>query len=291
LLLKRFRSQLLAGSVSVLWKEKRQEMKRVIGIHEYPVKGLLGCPRSSVRLGAKGQIGNDRRWWFTEEGQPKIIVAGKWAHRTSNRNFWRIRPEFDVDCSEVRLALDRSTDDISIADDVRLRLAHGDKFTRWMESVLGVPLQMHSNAILGNPDTLKFPAFTLISEGTVEEIANWFNWSPDDVVRRLRVNLVVGGVPAFEEYAFVGRLFSVGESTFKAAQACPRCPVPGIDPFTGEATEEFRAKFVEKMKPHSDRLSPPLLRSKTGFVAALHCTPIRLVKGSTIDLDSTFEVH
>jgi uncharacterized protein YcbX len=53
-------------------------------------------------------------------------------------------------------------------------------------------------------------------------------------MRRFRPNLVLDGLPAFEEDYI--KLLRVGNASVRPVKRCARCTVPGVDPATGEQT-------------------------------------------------------
>jgi len=65
----------------------------------------------------------------------------------------------------------------------------------------------------------------------------------------MRVNVEVGGVPAFWEDQFVGAdapAFEAGGVRFEGVEPCGRCVVPARDPDTGEELSDFRERFLDR---------------------------------------------
>jgi uncharacterized protein YcbX len=58
--------------------------------------------------------------------------------------------------------------------------------------------------------------------------------APPATMARFRANLVLEGLPAYEE-DFI-RTLRIGDVTLRAVKRCARCTVPGVDPATGVAS-------------------------------------------------------
>ncbi len=89
---------------------------------------------------------------------------------------------------------------------------------------------------------------------TIDTVAGWFGGvAPDEMRRRLRPNVVLGGVPAFwEDHLFADRdsrvRFSIGGTALLGVNPCQRCVVPSRDPDTGDQIERFNQRFIEKRR-------------------------------------------
>lgn len=107
---------------------------------------------------------------------------------------------------------------------------------------------------MGFPDDTNASGPTVISTGTLEEVASWFlDVSVDEMRLRLRANLEIGGVPPFWEdqlFAQEGQCvqFRVGEVLLKGINPCQRCVVPSRDSQTGEVTRNFQKIFIQQRR-------------------------------------------
>jgi Uncharacterized Fe-S protein len=114
--------------------------------------------------------------------------------------------------------------------------------------------QPHRNREGGFPDDTTAAGPTIISEATIDTVAGWFDGvDAKGMRRRLRPNVVLGGVPAFwEDHLFADRdsrvRFSIGDVDFFGVNPCQRCVVPSRDPDTGDQIEGFNERFVEKRR-------------------------------------------
>jgi len=53
-------------------------------------------------------------------------------------------------------------------------------------------------------------------------------------IRRLRGNLVVGDLPAWDEFSWLGKRIAIGEAELEVLRPAQRCPATSVNPQTGE---------------------------------------------------------
>ena len=86
------------------------------------------------------------------------------------------------------------------------------------------------------------------------DTSGWFDGiDTEGMCRRLRPNIVLGGVPAFwEDHLFADRdsrvRFSIGDAELLGVNPCQRCVVPSRDPDTGDEIEGFNQTFIEQRR-------------------------------------------
>ena len=145
-----------------------------------------------------------------------------------------IRSEFHFGLGEVVLRTDAESSHFRINQDQA-------KLEKWFSERLGQPVTLSHNPVSGFPDDDEASGPTLVSTATLEETATWFpGMTPEEVRRRFRPNLEIGGVPAFwEDRLFQGTgeivAFRIGETTIEGIKPCARCTVPPRDSVTGES--------------------------------------------------------
>jgi uncharacterized protein YcbX len=98
---------------------------------------------------------------------------------------------------------------------------------------------------MGFPDDTTSPGPTIISTATLASIASWY---PDldvaEIRRRLRTNIELDGVQAFEEdQLFAQDSFQLGQVKILGINPCQRCVVPTRDSFTGLPNKQFQKVF------------------------------------------------
>lgn len=113
-------------------------------------------------------------------------------------------------------------------------------------------LRLLENTTGGFPDDAVSPGPTVVSTATLECVAGWFQGlALDEVRRRFRANLEVGGVEPFWEdrlYAEAEQVvrFQIGDALLEGVNPCQRCVVPTRNSLTGEATSGFAKQFAAR---------------------------------------------
>ena len=112
----------------------------------------------------------------------------------------RLRTRFTSDFSSVTLSQAES------AQEVTFHLHNQQQeLEAWLSDYFQQPVTLASNLSTGFPDDTEAAGPTVISTATLEAVASWYpGISVEEVRRRFRTNLELGGVPAFWE----DRLFS-----------------------------------------------------------------------------------
>ncbi|WP_372911732.1 MOSC domain-containing protein [Salinigranum sp.] len=212
----------------------------------YPVKSLDGVEREAARFTTGGALELDRTYALVDE-------EGGYVNGKRERAVHRLRSEFDVASCHLDLSspdVASETFDLSLDDEDRPTDA--DALTEWLSTYFGYPVSLRHDRASGFPDDTDASGPTVVSTATVREVASWFDGiDVEGMRRRLRANLEIGGVPPFwEDHLFADRdhvvSFSVGDVELEGVNPCQRCVVPSRDPDTGEETEGFRRRFVER---------------------------------------------
>lgn len=227
---------------------------RLARIALFPVKSLDAHEPERSRITSAGPLEGDRRYAIVDgEGE---YVNGK---RTAAVH--RLRTEYDglerVSLSEYGSDASR---EFALEED-------REGLEGWLSEYFGYPVEVVRDEV-GMPDRTTLSGPTVISTATIEEVASWFDLAPENVRRRFRANLEIGGVPAFWEdrlFSDRGRVveFSVGDVRLSGVSPCQRCIVPARDPDTGEELADFRERFVERRREtlpewtESDRFDHP----------------------------------
>jgi uncharacterized protein YcbX len=209
----------------------------------YPIKSLDGVAVERAGVLANGALEHDRTFAIRDpEGR---FVNGKRTASVhtlrSTCDVIRRTVSFDVEpsgCPPRRFDLD--------ADRAELESWLGTYF-----SLVG-PAQLVENSAGGWPDDTSAPGPTVLSTATLEAVGRWFpGLSLDEVRRRFRANLEIGGVEPFWEdrlYREAGQVlaFEIGPVRFHGTNPCQRCVVPSRDAQTGDVTSHFAANFTAR---------------------------------------------
>jgi uncharacterized protein YcbX len=208
------------------------------GIYVYPIKSLDGRAMESVTLGDGGSLRPDRQYAMVD-------ADGEYVNGKRTADVHRIDAQFDASGRIVTL------DDG--AESARFDLEDGrDAAAAWLDDRFEPTVSLRGDDELGFPDDTTDFGPTVVSTGTLETIASWFDATDGEgeMRRRLRPNLVVDAEPFWEDRLYAGPdervRFDVDGVTFEGMSPCQRCVVPTRDPDTGETIEHFQRTFVEK---------------------------------------------
>jgi len=207
----------------------------------YPIKSLEPVERERAEIVANGGLKHDREYAMLDEEDR--YVNGK---RTADVH--RIRSTYDDAIETVTLR--RETDPKDAAEQFGLETDR-EMLNDWFSDYFGYPVHVAHNTKGGYPDDTTLSGPTLISTGTLREVASWFDGLDEHQMRlRLRANLEIGGVPPFwEDRLYSDRdheiAFQIGDVTVRGANPCQRCIVPVRDPHTGEEYPDFQQIFIE----------------------------------------------
>jgi len=209
-------------------------MARIAGLRVFPVKGLDGEAVERAALRPGGTLAGDRAFALVaEDGDPVNAKQFPDLH------------DFRTDCDPeaetlVVVGPDGDRREFDLREDLD---AAGDWFADRLDADLALARADGDAGFVDRPSM----GPSVVSTATLEAVASWFDGlDTEDVRRRLRANVEVGGVPAFWEDRFVGEdapAFEAGGVRFEGVTPCNRCVVPSRDPDTGEPVEGFRRTF------------------------------------------------
>lgn len=221
----------------------------VAGIRIYPIKSLDPTGVEAATLGGEtGALVGDREYALVDED-------GEYVNGKRTAAVHRVRSDVHGDVVTLSRAGEKAIER-SLSD-------QRDDVERWLSAHFEEPVSLIRDARGGFPDDTVRPGPTVISTGTVREVASWYDGiDPEGVRRRFRANLEIDGVPAFWEDRLVadeGEVvrFRIGDVRIEGVSPCSRCVVPSRDPDTGEERPGFRETFIE----HRERTKPPWLDS------------------------------
>ncbi|RDZ63147.1 MOSC domain-containing protein [Haloferax sp. Atlit-12N] len=203
----------------------------------YPVKSLDAEFVDAADIVENGGLRGDREYAiFDEDGE---YVNGK-----RERAVHRIRSSVSLADGTVELSAPEM-------DDYDGPIAEADD---WLSAYFGYPVELRRDPAGGFPDDTEASGPTVISTGTLDAVASWFDGiDADEMRRRLRPNLVLDATePFWEDHLFDRRgtvvEFAIGAAAFEGVNPCQRCVVPSRDPDTGEETPDFRPTLVRKRR-------------------------------------------
>jgi uncharacterized protein YcbX len=206
----------------------------------YPVKALDGVDIDAARILDGGTLAHDREFaLFDESGD---VVNGKRTARVHDL-------DTDFDPETATLTVEAPGDDRQAFD--LASAADRERAAAWFSDFFDVSVTLERDTELGYVDRRDLGP-SVVSTATLETVASWFDdLTVDNVRRRLRANVEVGGVDPFWEDRFLGPdapAFAVDGVRFEGAKPCGRCVVPERDPETGDPLPEFRERFVDRRR-------------------------------------------
>ncbi|HUY88682.1 MAG TPA: MOSC N-terminal beta barrel domain-containing protein [Pirellulales bacterium] len=257
----------------------------------YPIKSLHGVDVEHATLLPCGALEHDRRFaLFDRQG----FVNGK---RTNAVHRLRTSVDLAEDKLELTIGFGEPGEGARIyrldSDQTpltaRLReYFHLDESARLAENVSG-----------GFPDDIEAPGPTIVSTATLDCVAGWFpGLTVDEIRRRFRANLEIGGVEPFWEdrlYAEADQVvrFQLGDAALEGVNPCRRCVVPTRDSLTGEVGDQFAKQFAARRQ---QSLPPWAARSRFDHFYRLAVNTrapqgaarCRIRVGSPLDILGTF---
>jgi len=232
-------------------------MKAIVSeLNLYPIKGCRGLSVRSAALPVTGLeldgIG-DREWvvvdadgeFLSQRAYPRLaLVETRFVGGTL-----RLRAPGML-ALEVPFACEGDVVDVRVWDDKVAAVTQGDIADAWFSSFLGAPARLvrfdpEGRRIADHKHTgqLEAPykfadAFPLLltAQASLAEVNARLvqrNESPVTMAR-FRPNIVLDGLPAFEE-DYIKELRR-GDLVVHPVKPCARCTVPGVDPATGAAS-------------------------------------------------------
>ncbi|RQG89772.1 MOSC domain-containing protein [Natrarchaeobius halalkaliphilus] len=224
-------------------------MARIANLWVYPVKGLDRMSVEEIRINDAGTFQGDRAYALVDpEERSRIEDRTDSVEKTFNGkeidDLHSFESAFDPETETLTLRIDETS------ETSRFDLSTDrDEASDWFSEFVGEAVELRER---GPPSFIDRPKLgpSVISTGTLEEVASWFDsMSVEGARRRFRPNIEISGVPPFWEDQFLRENpsgFDVGRTRFEGAEACARCVVPSRDPDTGRETENFSARFSER---------------------------------------------
>lgn len=226
-------------------------MPQLSEITVYPVKSLDGLSLPVCALLESGALGGDRRFRLVDS-------KGKVLNSKRTPKLHPIRAEYGLGNAHITLR------DMLAGEEVTLSLMlDREAIAAWFSERLEMELTLQENTVTGFPDDLEAPGPSIVSTGTLREIASWFPGLTIEELRlRLRANLEIDADEPFWEDRLVSssdQHFRIGSTTWHAERVCQRCVVPTRDSLTGEITHRFQRVFAERRRATLPPWSPARL--------------------------------
>jgi MOSC domain-containing protein len=214
----------------------------VAGLWRYPVKSLAGESLTSARLTRDG-VDGDRR----------VVVCGPEGVRTSRRQFRLLGLRGTLDAGSGPLVNGHPWDS---AEALRLvKAAAGDD--AWLEAVDG-------------QDGFDVLPLLIATDGAVAAFGR--------DVRRLRPNILIGGVPEMDEVTWPGAELYIGGVIVRIDSRRARCPMTTVDPETLDrdpgVLKDIGRRFGGRLALNADVVQPGTISVGDAVTLAPRCVTI-----------------
>lgn len=253
-------------------------------IYHYPIKSLLGENLNSANLSIGSGLIDDRR--FSIAITPDVDGT-KWVR---NRALM-VNSRYD---NMQKLKLDKTPnlwvitkpDGTSLAFNPNSQKSIADANVTlpvFLEGLLEAGLTPRLVERIDNKNQIGMWDYpdALLSVTNLETVKGFsktigVDLNPD----RFRANLLIEGFPAWEEFGFSGKRFSLGEAEIEFTRPIDRCPATTINPATGDRDVKTPALLAERfghgffgMFAHvvkSGKIEPSDQLKEIGIARALH---------------------
>lgn len=211
-------------------------MATVASIYRYPVKGLSPEPLTETVLEKGGTVPWDRAFAIEngpsgfDPDAPRYFPKTRFLMLMRNERLAALRTRFDP--ASMTLTVRRGD---AVVTEGRLDTAEGRQV---IEAFFA---DYEADELRGPPRILTAPGFSfsdvskkvvsLINVETTRAMGREFGASIDPL--RFRGNLVVEGLPAWEEFDWMGRQITAGGVRFRPVKRIVRCAATNVDPETG----------------------------------------------------------
>jgi len=219
---------------------------KISGLYIYPVKSLAGISLQQATLDSMG-LEYDRRWMLVSE-------EGKFLSQRTLPKMALIQTS--IDNGKLTLSMQGKQDlivpqaseetlPVTIWNDTVLANKVDDSCDRWLADALGVSCHLvyMKDDIVRQCD-LKYAKqgdrtgfsdgfpMLLLSEASLDDLNKRLEKPVD--MRRFRPNIVIKGCKPFAEDEW--EKFTLANIPMLGVKPCSRCPIPTVDPDTGEKT-------------------------------------------------------
>ncbi|MFT0532103.1 MOSC domain-containing protein [Castellaniella hirudinis] len=239
-------------------------------LYSYPVKSCAGIRHDRIQVSGAG-LEYDRHWmivdeqggFMTQRQHPRMVLI----RPTPQPDGLRLEAPGQDACFAPVIGDKLPAVPVTIWDSDTIGADQGDAVAHWLSSFLGVPcrlLHVHPQAhrlasmrhmthwIQTHPDWPQsflpvdrhafafadgFP-FLVTNQQSLDELNQQLATGGHDAIDmiRFRPNIVLQGLEPYDEDHLAG--FRTGDIGFAFVKACARCPIPNVDPQTGDTAPE-----------------------------------------------------
>lgn len=230
-------------------------VRRVVALYRYPVKGFTPEACEYLRVLADGRIAGDRvlGFRFANSGVPDEAWSKKYDFLAlvNTPGLARLRLRFDHKALRLRIELEGAVLVEDALDDGgrrRISAAIENYVLRLAENPLSghperLPLRLVGDGVTPRYQDNEAGQASLHSCASLAAVATAIG-DPALSELRFRSNIVVEGVPAWDEQNWVGRKLRVGRVEFDVVRPKTRCLATHANPETGQRDRPVMATLT-----------------------------------------------
>lgn len=207
-------------------------------IQLFPIKSLDGISVVEARINSAGILEHDRVYALVD-------ATGSYVNGKRTDRVHLIRTTFAEDYQEASFWIQDETKKQNFV------LNEPGRINRWLSDFFGFNVRLICEPVSGFADDRQASGPTIVSEGSLQELARWFpELKLENARRRFRSNLELSGVEPFWEDRLFGapnelKRFLIGDVFFLGHNPCQRCVVPTRDPESGiQSVPSFQKIFM-----------------------------------------------
>lgn len=229
-------------------------MPTIAAIYRYPVKGLSPERLAETTIPTRGVIPWDRAFAIEngptkfDPAAPKYLPKIRFLMLMRNERLAALRTRFDETTMTLTVEKDGSVVAEGRLDTPEGRAAIEAFFDRYEADELRGPAKILSAPGFSFSDVSK-KVVSLINAETTREMGRAFGADIDPL--RFRGNLLIEGLPAWEEFDWMGRTIEAGDVRFRAVKRIMRCAATNVNPATGARDMTIPAELTATYG-HSD---------------------------------------
>lgn len=211
-------------------------MQRIARIYRYPVKGLSAEPLDRVGFSIGQTVPFDRAFAIEngpsgfDRGMPKHLPKTAFLMLMRNERLAELRTHFDEATRTLTISRDGAVVAAGRLDTAEGRRAIEAFFDEFSRDDLRGPAKVLDAPGHSFSDSSR-KVVSLINLETVRAIGERIGTEVDPL--RFRGNLYIEGMPAWEEFAWVGKRIAAGGVEFSVVGRIDRCAATNVDPETG----------------------------------------------------------
>jgi uncharacterized protein YcbX len=218
---------------------------RVAALYRYPLKGFGPEECASLEVREGGRIEGDRVLALRFANSPAAADAWSSKHEcvalVNTPGLARLRVRFDRAALRLQIALGEAVlvdEDLGEPGRKRIAAAVQDHVLTLAENPLAghperLPLRLVGDGITPRMQDDPAGSATLHGRASLEALAATIG-APGLDGLRFRSNIVIEGLPAWEEQGWIGREIEIGGVAFRAVKPKVRCLATHANPLTGE---------------------------------------------------------